>query len=202
MRFVSIDIETTGLDPDTCQVLEIGAVINTPGIPLTELPTFRYRILRGIYRGEPHALGLNRDLLMALAAKGQNPIAVIKDSDAMPLGRDWYGHEDGFTRKLTAWLRVWGIDPVKFVAAGKNFANFDAPFLKKLKTPGAPIIQWHHRILDPGSMYVRQADTFVPDTAECCRRACLDPDDIPGEEHTSIHDALVVVALIRRSQGE
>ncbi len=186
MRFVSIDIETTGLDPDTCQVLEVGGVIEDDRLGLTELPTFRYRILREVYAGEPFALSMHRDLFKDLAMKARNTGGNL-------LNRTWYGHEDAFPRKFTSWLQSWGVDPTKFVAAGKNFANFDAPFLKKIKGD----VQWHHRILDPGSMYVRSDDEFVPGTDECCRRAGIDPADIPGDEHTSIHDALVVVALIR-----
>lgn len=190
MRFVSIDIETTGLDPDTCQILEVGAVIHTEAtictIPLEELPTFRFRIKREVYTGEPYALSMHRDLFRDLASRARNTGGT--------LNRDWYGHEDAFPRKFTGWLESWGIDPMKFVAAGKNFANFDAPFLKLIKGDS---VQWHHRILDPGNMYVRTDDEFMPDTNECCRRAGIDPADIPGDEHTAIHDALVVIALIR-----
>jgi hypothetical protein len=194
MRFVSIDIETTGLDPNTCQVLEIGAVINDPGVGLEKLPTFRYRILRDNYAGEPYALSMHRDLFKDLANAKRNTNGGFSGE---LVSKDWYGFECEFSRKFDGWLRSWGIDPTKFVAAGKNFAGFDATFLKKMRQPGAPIIRWHHRILDPGSMYVRPDDEFVPDTNECCRRAGVHPNDIPGAWHTAIHDALVVVALIR-----
>ena len=42
MRIVSIDTETTGLDYDTCQILQVGAVIeDTINVrPLDELPRF------------------------------------------------------------------------------------------------------------------------------------------------------------------
>lgn len=193
MRFVSIDIETTGLDPETCQVLEIGAVIEDERLALIELPTFRYRILRDSYMGEPYALSMHKDLLRDLATMPRNN--GLGDFSGELLGRDWYGFECEFPRKFAEWLRSWGVDPTKFVAAGKNFANFDAPFLKKIK--GTEPIVWHHRILDPGSMYVRPDDEFLPDTTECCRRAGIDSTDIPGDEHTAIHDALVVIALIR-----
>ena len=41
MPYVSIDIETTGLDPATCQILEIGAVWDDWTQPLQNLPTYR-----------------------------------------------------------------------------------------------------------------------------------------------------------------
>ena len=188
MRFVSIDIETTGLNPETCEVLEIGAVINDPMTSLDNLPTFLFRIRREIYKGEPYALSMHSDLFKALASESRS---TTRNSGP----QDWYGLECEFPQKFADWFRSWGIDPRKFVVAGKNFANFDAPFLKKIK--GAEPVKWHHRILDPGSMYVRGDDEFMPDTNECCKRAGLDPTDIPGDEHTAIHDALVVIALIR-----
>ena len=40
LPYVSIDIETTGLDPETCQTLEIGAVFDNWTLPIRELPTF------------------------------------------------------------------------------------------------------------------------------------------------------------------
>lgn len=195
MRFVSIDIETTGLDPETCEVLEIGAVIDNPAVRLEKLPTFRYRILRKSYKGEPYALSMHADLLRDLATKERNTFPFRGHSGAL-WAKDWYGLECGFPRHFADWLRSWGIDPTKFVAAGKNFAHFDEPFLKKIK--GTEPINWHHRILDPGSMYVRPDDEFVPDTLECCRRAGINPGNIPGDPHTAIHDALVIVELIRR----
>lgn len=191
MRFVSIDIETTGLDPDRCEILEVGAVINDPGVWIEKLPTFRFRILREVYTGESYALSMHRDLFKDLAISERNCRNPQTGGELM--AKDWYGHEDAFQHKFAEWLQSWGIDPLNFTVAGKNFANFDAPFLKKIK--GA--IQWHHGILDPGSMYVRPDDEVIPNTNLCCTRAGLYPEDIPGDEHTSIHDALVVIALIR-----
>ena len=41
MPYVSIDIETTGLDPESCQMLEIGAVWDDWTKPIDELPSYR-----------------------------------------------------------------------------------------------------------------------------------------------------------------
>lgn len=189
MRFVSIDIETTGLNPETCEILEVGAVINNPVALLEELPTFKFRFLRETYQGEPYALNMHRDLLRDLA---RHPRNTLNNQAAAPV--DWYGGPDEFAHKFAGWLQSWGIDSKNFVAAGKNFANFDARFLRRLGEE----IKWHHRILDPGSMYVRPDDELIPDTNECCKRAGINPTDIPGDEHTAVHDALVVIALIRK----
>jgi DNA polymerase III epsilon subunit-like protein len=195
MRFVSIDIETTGLDPDRCEILEVGATINDPAALLEELPTFRFRFLREVYQGEPFALSMHRDLFLDLSRTPRN--THLHPGENAP--RDWYGWPSEFNRKFSGWLQSWGIDARNFVAAGKNFANFDARFLRRLIEPER--VKWHHRILDPGNMYMLPTDEQVPGTATCCQRAGIYPDNIPGEEHTAVHDALVVAALIRKKLG-
>ena len=200
MKYVSIDIETTGLNPNTCEILEIGAVVDTPTLRLEDLPTFRFRILRDMYIGELYALSMHGELSKDLAIQPRNTIGYgtfgAYRTDIGPFeARTWCGFEDEFPSQFADWLRQIGIDPTDFVVAGKNFANFDGPFLKKII---GTTVQWHHRILDPGSMYALPSDEKVPDTNECCRRAGINPADIPGNEHTSIHDALVVIALIRK----
>jgi hypothetical protein len=68
MIYVSIDIETTGLNPETCQILSIGAIIEDTQKQLTfeEIPKFHCAILRGerdIISGELYALNMNKDLI-------------------------------------------------------------------------------------------------------------------------------------------
>jgi hypothetical protein len=55
-RYLSIDIETTGLDPETCQVIEFSAVIDTirpDAGPVDELPSFHAYLVRDSYRASP-----------------------------------------------------------------------------------------------------------------------------------------------------
>jgi len=187
MKYVSIDIETTGLDPDTCQVLEIGAVIDDMKTPLTQLPTYRYRIKRDIYTGQPYALAMHSHLFADLAeldygySNGLNDIV---------------GSESYFARRFAAWLADHEIE-IPYTAAGKNFTNFDAHFLCRMSNV-SKITPWHHRILDPGSMYARVGDDTVPSMRTCIKRAGINVSRIPGKPHTAIYDALVVCALIRR----
>ena len=68
MIYISIDTETTGLNPETCQLLSIGAIVeNTEKkLPFDEIPKFHCAILRGerdILQGELYALNMNRDLI-------------------------------------------------------------------------------------------------------------------------------------------
>ena len=68
MKYVSIDIETTGLDPETCQVLQIGAVIEDTEqvLPIDQLPKFNCIVENQSYTGSPYALWLNSNLLKKL----------------------------------------------------------------------------------------------------------------------------------------
>ena len=53
MPYVSIDIETTGLDPETCQILEIGAVFDNWTLPIRDLPTFHCYVVHKQIVGSP-----------------------------------------------------------------------------------------------------------------------------------------------------
>lgn len=65
MKYISIDIETTGLDENNNQVLSIGAVIeDTNNIkPITELPKFHAAIKRREIRGSLFAINMNKNLI-------------------------------------------------------------------------------------------------------------------------------------------
>jgi len=194
MKYVSIDIETTGLDPETCDVLEVAAIIdNDSTVSVTKLPTFRYRFVRKLYRGESAALAMHKDLLADLA--GRKPFVKLAGARWISSSRDYYGPPNGFAHYLGQWLHDNMVDPLTFVVAGKNFAHFDALFLRKL--PGlSELVKWHHRVLDPGNMFVLSDDLVVPDTNECCKRAGVSLDT-QGLRHTAIYDAQMVVSLVR-----
>jgi len=194
MKYASIDIETTGLDFDSCEVIEIGAVVDTDlKTPIEKLPTYRFRIVKDVYCGEPYALAMHRDLFRAIAANKPmvaHPISYLNLEDL-------YGRAYQFVETFELFLRRNGLDPRNFVAAGKNFANFDANFLRRLQGVGEKV-RWHYRTLDPGNMFVLPSDQYVPGTPECCERAGVNVSDFEGNWHTSIFDAQVVVALVKK----
>ena len=182
MPYVSIDLETTGLDEDTCQILEIGAVYDDWTKPLTELPIYHRYVVHPFYRGQPYALALNSKILKRLSGDLDQfclPPEGIAEDFAIWLDKcGWRGGPDGDSR---------------LTPAGKNFASFDKPFLKKL--PGfTKVVKLAHRVLDPAIYYWRPLDDDkLPDTKTCLERAGL-----TGEvAHTAVEDALAVVKLIR-----
>ena len=69
MPYVSIDIETTGLDPETCQILEIGAVWDNWTKPIDELPVYHRLVYHKEYRGSAYALAMNANLLRHLSGQ-------------------------------------------------------------------------------------------------------------------------------------
>jgi len=68
MKYISIDLETTGLDPENCQILTIGAVIeDTNNIkPMEELPTFHAAILHRRIEGSPFAINMNKEIIESI----------------------------------------------------------------------------------------------------------------------------------------
>jgi oligoribonuclease (3'-5' exoribonuclease) len=193
MRIVSIDLETTGLDPDTCEIIEFAAVLdNGDDTPVRELDTFRFRVKKPAYSGEPYALSMHSELFKTLA---ESPIdAQISD--------DMIGKPHMLGRAFGQWLTAKGVPSHNFNTVGKNFANFDARFLNRMTT-GRSCFQWNYRILDPASMFVHRKDDALPNTAECILRALLsesfrqDYEGLIGMKHTALYDAQIVVALVR-----
>lgn len=193
MKYVSIDIETTGLDPDKCQVVEIAAVVDSGlDTPIKELPAFRFICVRDQYTGDPYALSMHARLFEQIAT-GRYPRQVIK-----PNYVELWGNPNNFPMVFANWLRSQKISPVAFNVVGKNFANFDSRFLRRMVDAGC--INWNYRIMDVGSMYVRPGDRWLPSTGECCERAGLYPaDEIDGSVHEALFDARTVVALVRKA---
>ena len=177
MPYVSIDIETTGLDPATCQILEIGAVWEDWTRPLNELPTYRRLVVHNEYRGNAFALAMNAELLRQLSGERQ----------------PWFLDEDKVSDDLADWLKSCGWDgKTGITPAGKNFASFDRQFLKRLPR-FEQVVRLHHRTLDPAILYWQFDDEKLPDSKTCYERAGMD-----GKvAHTAVEDALAVVRLIR-----
>jgi len=181
MRYVSIDLETTGLDAESCQILEIGAVIDDLSKPFDPQPCeiFHRFVKHPEYHGQPYALALNQEILYALAKDAHPHISWACDVAAE--FAEWLYSRGRFDREV----------PV--TAAGKNFAGFDKPFLTMFPK-FTEFVNLHHRSIDPGTLWMESTDTVIPSTEECMRRAGLD-----GEvAHTAVEDATVVCKLIRR----
>lgn len=193
--FVSIDLETTGLDPRTCQILEVGLVVDDWSTPIDKLPSCSFYVDPGAIHGEPYALQMNAEIIeQIIAMRGswaERDGLLIKTTDVAARIQNWLLQ----TLPLIGdRANPWREGKVFFRPAGKNYAGFDKAFLELLPN-WHDLMAPHHRAIDPGSMYFDpRIDDDVPGTEECLRRAGLDPD----VKHRAEEDARDVVRLIRR----
>lgn len=188
MRYVSIDIESTGLDPEHDQILEFGAVIDDLHSPIDALPRFRAVLDWDRVSGQPFALQMNARVLKEMCdlqkerSQGGKPKALVKP-DSLGFAFRSFLEQNGYERGKG--------DRVDVVCAGKNFGGFDRLFLDGLRWQ-----RWispHRRVLDPTSMFATAQDDLPPSLDECLRRAGFDKT----VDHTAIGDALDVIRCIR-----
>ena len=200
MKFVSIDIETTGLDPESCQILQIGAVIEDTVkiLPLIDLPKFSCIIEHPFYTGQPYALNLNNWIMQILAS-----LQTAKTSeDRSNIRKNHRIMSQGLAVKaLYEWLIGNGILPhtgfktgqLQINVAGKNFGTFDKLFLEKL--PGwSSFIQVNQRIIDPTVIFTDWLnDERLPNLDTCMSRIGIS-DKVT---HDAVQDAVDVIRVIR-----
>ena len=141
--YLSIDIETTGLDRQRVHVLQLAAVYDN-GDPLKKLPTFNEVIKWPVInQAEEYAMNLNKKLLE------QDVISIEKARV-----------------EFEQWL--FKIQPGgRLTAAGKNIQGFDMPILQN-PVNDFNLRRFLHRALDPGSMFAEDFD-HVPDLGEINR---------------------------------
>jgi oligoribonuclease len=196
MIYVSIDIETTGLDPETCQILQIGAVIeDTRALKKVEdLPKFQCIIEHQSISGSPFALNMNRELLQKIGelerADREDRSEIRKRYNIIPLNL--------VARSIRMWLEANGINgeadsPVSINVAGKNFASFDKQFLQKLPNWNS-VINVRSRIIDPAILCVDwENDSSLPNLETCMQRSHVEGT----VTHDALQDAVDVVRTIR-----
>lgn len=186
MKYASIDIETTGLNPETCEVIEIGIVLEDTSkqMPVECLPTFHCYIDAKTFAGEPYALSMHPKIFERIARKGGGFNYYTRESVASYIYNFLDGNIDTGMERF---------DKYRINVAGKNYATFDAKFLSKLPSFDN-LIKISRRIIDPAMLYWNPAtDEHLPDTKTCYERAGM-----PGEiAHTAVDDAIGVVKLIR-----
>lgn len=222
MKYISIDIETTGLDANFNQILSIGAVIEDTlnPLPFEELPKFHAVIKRESVYGSIFALNLNKDLIQAMKDYSEARTEELKQEVEESFGAKFY-EEDEVVEALYQFCYRNGLVPVdpnflnrqiKVIdgigypilgsnmpktylnCAGKNFAGFDKKFLEKLPR-WKQVFSIRSRVLDPGILFVDWInDESIPSLDDCKQRAGIDG----AVTHNAVEDAMDVVMLLRQ----
>lgn len=180
MKYVSIDIETTGLNPRRCQILQISAVFEDTSkeVDFDELPFFNVFLEHDYLRFEPYALELHRSTGLLQTYNTAKKI-----------------DEDQVVHEFLVWLETVGYeDGEKINVAGKNFVGFDKLFLDRLPN-WKQLTNIHRRTIDPAILYAWfDDDSELPDLNLCMERA-----DIENlVTHYALEDARDVVRVIRK----
>jgi len=173
----SVDIETTGLNPERNQVLEIG-VARGEIYNNSLLDIWHCYVDHDELCANPFALNMNRDLLQEMyELRKTNPSKLIPPDRVFPLFKEW----------LTS---ICEPNPTRLMACGRNFNGFDLQFLKRLGF----VNLFRHRVIDPTVLHMRRGDEYPPSLEEAAKRAGL----LPKEEHRAIPDAIQSIACVRR----
>ena len=210
MKYLSIDIETSGLDPENNQILSIGAIVEDTDNKLSfdEIPKFHVCILADQVIGSPFALQMNKELIEAMVhyqtAEDQDEkndlvqmtgMIFLHKEDVVTLFYNFL-YKNGFVKSdetdnftgLTSKMK-----PVTINVAGKNFGTFDKLFLERLPR-WKQAIRIRQRIIDPSILFIDwKNDDAIPSLNTCKQRAKLDG----VVTHNAIEDAWDVIQLLR-----
>lgn len=180
MRYVSLDIETLGLDENHCDIIEFGAVLDdlTDPDPF-DLPSFHCYLTKphNYYKGDAFAMAMHSKILRRIADRE-------KGYTYMPA--------DCLDEAFAEWLVEQKFqENDKVILAGKNVAGFDLRFLKRVGF--GQHFKIHHRCIDPGSMFMLPGEKEPPGLDLCLQRAGIDKK----VNHTAIDDAIDVIRCVR-----
>jgi hypothetical protein len=194
MKYVSIDIETTGLDSDSCDIIEFAAIIDDlkSQKPIDKLSFFHAYILppigSGQYKGQPYALSMHSKIFKRIATL-EKPYMYLQTFELAETFSNWLSNQD-VTGRITV--------------AGKNYGMFDDRFLRD--NDWKEYVGMHHRVLDPAMYFLNPyEDKCLPDTKTCKERANVWIENFGTTEpfsdvevaHTALEDAKDVVKLMR-----
>jgi oligoribonuclease len=200
MRYLSIDIETTGVDSENDQILSIGIILEDTSKKLSfdEIPKLHIAILRDRISGSPYAINMNADLIETINSY-QTAVDQDEKNDMVNFTGMQFMKEDEVAEAIFQFLYLNGISsertkPVVITVAGKNFGTFDKLFLERLPN-WKKLIRIQQRVIDPAVLFVDWTkDNSLPNLSECKSRAGL-PEIVT---HNAVEDAWDVIELLRK----
>jgi hypothetical protein len=177
MKYLSIDFETTGIDPKVNQPLSFCGILDFIGntVPVEKLPRFHCYFLWDVWTIHYMANEINYELIRRLVQRDFVGKNYIKPEEFKPKLRAFLHDNDAYTKS-------------KITIAAKNPA-FDDGFAKALGFMDA-----QYRYIDPAILYLRSEDEVVPGLATCLTRAGLDANGIHSEDF----DAEAIIKLMRK----
>lgn len=214
MIYVSIDIETSGLDPEKNSVLSIGAIIEDTEkkLPFEECPKFNAIILQKEIVGSPRAITMNKDIISII---GEYLDGDDETKQNLQTHSEYNFYEKDEVIKQffvflldnnildNEWTNTWksggkevnsNSRPVTINVAGKNFGTFDKLFLQQLPW-WQKLIRTRQRVLDPAILCVDwKNDNSLPSLTDCKKRTGVDGI----VTHNALEDAWDVIQVLRK----
>lgn len=189
MRYVSIDIETSGLDPTKNSILSFAAIIEDTSKCLSaqNIPIFNVAIIHeNPVLFDLKAAVMNQKLLSAI-------VTFVDTKKSNPLFS--FITEKEVSASFQKFLLINGFSAGESITvAGKNFGSFDRLFLERLPN-WTSLIKIHHRYLDPVTLFIDwKNDTIPPSLKECKERSIVANKDV---EHNALDDAWDIILLLR-----
>lgn len=208
MKYVSIDIETTGLDPESNQILSIGAIVEDTKLKLSwdEIPKFNVIVLQRQIIGSPRAITMNNGIIELMGVYLEGDIDLKRECgrksgykflEKEDVVKEFYSflkkHYEGNENDNTCLING-NTQPILLNIAGKNFGTFDLLFLKQLPW-WQKIIRTRHRIIDPAILCCDwNTDDELPSL-----KICKERQDIQGNvTHNALEDAWDVIQVLRK----
>ncbi len=178
MKYVSVDIETTGLNPEENDILQIAMVVEDTNniVPLDKLPFINIFIDHKEIRVNSKTF----NLFQRNFKKWSNAGDKLDQYDAMEALEDFLKKHFSVDTRITL--------------AGKNAGSFDLQFLKQMEFFEYMDITFDHRVLDPASLFVDfSEDERLPSLPTCLER--IGVEDVVS--HDAYEDALQVIQVLR-----
>ena len=110
MKYVSIDIETSGLDPEKHKVLSIGAIIEDTEkkLPFEECPKFNVIVLQNEIVGSPRAITMNAYIISRMSSyleASDEDRKKLSDMESIQFGGGYKFYEqDEVVKEFYLWL--------------------------------------------------------------------------------------------------
>lgn len=184
-EFVAIDVETTGIDPDTCEITQLAAVVLTDDFKPRDVPYFNIQIRPRFPENiQPRALSKSHQSLENLMVNG------LDYETALRVWSDWLQQTVGYAGK-------------KIIPVGFNWF-FDREFIINFMGRQAYEATFHPRPRDVMLMLTYVSDRlelfeYNPGFTTFTLAKCCEVMKVHNERaHDALHDCLATAECANR----